>query len=299
VLAKGTNIQWCDDTCNGIGGCDGCELWSPPAGIFICYAGNDHARFAGQPGWAPSFDRPTVFAHRIAEYARRKDLRGRDRPKKPWLDGYPRVIFLNDESDSFTESVPITWMDDYLQAMAGCPHVWIVLTKRPSRMLEWVAHVEGRLGHVPTNFWLCSSLVAPAAVRGRVRGMLQIRERLPGHVCGLSIEPPFEDLCPLLRREFPGLPEAMTWVKLGGGSDHGKNKAAPTPVEWLRGLRDFFRRGPTAVFVKQLGSHPTEAGAPLRLKDRHGGDWREWPEDLRVREMPLPPKRPPGAPRGR
>jgi hypothetical protein len=80
----------------------------------------------------------------------------------------------------------------------------------------------------------------------------------------------------------------MTWVKLGGGSDHGCNKADPSPVEWLRGLRDYFRQGPTAVFVKQLGSHPTEAGRPLCLKAPHGSDWREWPEDLRVREMPLP-----------
>jgi hypothetical protein len=185
-------------------------------------------------------------------------------------------------------------MDDYLRVMADCPHVWIVLSKRPNRMLEWVGHVEEKLGHVPRNFWLCTSLVAPAAVRGRVQGMVQIRERLPGHVCGLSIEPPFADLAPQLRRGFPGLPEAMTWVKLGGGSDHGGSKAGPSPVEWLRELRDYFRRGATAVFVKQLGSHPTEAGRPLCLKDPHGADWREWPEDLRVREMPLPPLTAPG-----
>jgi hypothetical protein len=42
------------------------------------------------------------------------------------------------------------------------------------------------------------------------------------------------------------------------------------------------------VFVKQLGSRPAEGDARLRLRDGHGGDWSEWPADLRVREMPLP-----------
>ena len=42
------------------------------------------------------------------------------------------------------------------------------------------------------------------------------------------------------------------------------------------------------VFVKQLGRKPmAESGrAPLRLKHRKGADPSEWPEDLRVREMP-------------
>jgi hypothetical protein len=64
--------------------------------------------------------------------------------------------------------------------------------------------------------------------------------------------------------------------------------ARPCALEWVRGLRDFFR-GRSAVFVKQLGSCPTRGGLRLRLKDGHGGDWREWPDDLRVREVPLPP----------
>jgi hypothetical protein len=30
-----------------------------------------------------------------------------------------------------------------------------------------------------------------------------------------------------------------------------------------------------------------EAPKPLPLRDRHGGDWSEWPEELRVREFPI------------
>jgi hypothetical protein len=44
--------------------------------------------------------------------------------------------------------------------------------------------------------------------------------------------------------------------------------------------------------VKQLGAYPVDRDSPgfchepVILKDRKGGDLSEWPEDLRVREMP-------------
>jgi protein gp37 len=52
-----------------------------------------------------------------------------------------------------------------------------------------------------------------------------------------------------------------------------------------------------AVFVKQLGAQPVEAfrldphafatnERTLMLRDRKGGDWSEWPADLRIREFP-------------
>ena len=39
-------------------------------------------------------------------------------------------------------------------------------------------------------------------------------------------------------------------------------------------------------FVKQLGSRPVDGGSPMPLADSHGGDWEEWPRDLRVRQCP-------------
>ena len=39
--------------------------------------------------------------------------------------------------------------------------------------------------------------------------------------------------------------------------------------------------------MKQLGAKATEGGRALPLNDSHGGDWEEWPEDLRVRQMPV------------
>jgi len=81
-------------------------------------------------------------------------------------------------------------------------------------------------------------------------------------------------------------------------------------LNWSRSLLEQCRVAGSAYFQKQLGSNPVidcsddmpaqPADAdpadlaafarsflrPLRLKDRKGGDMAEWPEDLRVREMP-------------
>jgi hypothetical protein len=53
-----------------------------------------------------------------------------------------------------------------------------------------------------------------------------------------------------------------------------------------------------SLFVKQLGAKATDCGRALTLKDSHGGDWAEWPDDLRVRQVPssVPERKPPVPP---
>lgn len=67
-------------------------------------------------------------------------------------------------------------------------------------------------------------------------------------------------------------------------------------IDWIRSLRDQCQAAGVPVFVKQLGRSPVEReGGPTGLltwpeyplRDRKGGSMEEWPEDLRVREMPL------------
>ena len=41
--------------------------------------------------------------------------------------------------------------------------------------------------------------------------------------------------------------------------------------------------GNVPVFIKQLG---TNLSKQMSLRDRHGGDWSEWPEWLKIREFP-------------
>jgi protein gp37 len=99
--------------------------------------------------------------------------------------------------------------------------------------------------------------------------------------------------------------DLIQWVIAGGES--GPN-ARPCDVAWLRSIRDQCRDAGVPVFVKQLGARPIATAEPLpapqsaeslmrhgeydpdpwefKLRDSHGGDPSEWPEDLRVREFP-------------
>ena len=98
----------------------------------------------------------------------------------------------------------------------------------------------------------------------------------------------------------------LDWIVVGGESGHG---ARPFDVAWARQTVEQCKAAGVPVFVKQLGAvvqaesvddvadlgwrapDAVEAGtAPLpfigSLRNRKGGDMSEWPEDLRVRELP-------------
>ena len=109
----------------------------------------------------------------------------------------------------------------------------------------------------------------------------------------------------------------IDWVIVGGESGHG---ARPCRVEWIRDIVRQCKAAGVPVFVKQMGGNVItrndmiedafnngESGWPdpdvqhningfreeyqgadcrIKLADKKGGDWSEWPEDLRVRQFP-------------
>lgn len=91
--------------------------------------------------------------------------------------------------------------------------------------------------------------------------------------------------------QMPGL----HWVIVGGESGPG---ARPFDIQIARDVINECKAAGVACFIKQLGAHPFNSdegircdGGPnewawLNLQDRKGADMAEWPEDLRVREMP-------------
>lgn len=90
----------------------------------------------------------------------------------------------------------------------------------------------------------------------------------------------------------PGHMRGLDWVVTGGESGP---RARPCDLAWLRGIVEQCRAAGVACFVKQLGVRPftSDLGEQFGdrglggLKSRKGGDMAEWPEDLRVREMPV------------
>jgi len=158
-MAKGTKIEWADDTVNAEMGCDGCELWDPKNNIRICYAGRQTEKMLSKgplKGRPLAFDRPTIFPGRIASAARWRNLTGTARPGKPWLDGMPRVIFLNDMGDTFTASLPEDWLASELATLAASPHLWLLLTKGPDRQRAF-----SRRHQLPGNVWAGTSITSP------------------------------------------------------------------------------------------------------------------------------------------
>ncbi len=84
----------------------------------------------------------------------------------------------------------------------------------------------------------------------------------------------------------------IDWVIVGGESGPG---ARPCNVAWIRDIVRQCAEADVACFVKQLGANVvqswdnpsiTPSTFAVKLKHPKGGDPSEWPEDLRVRQMP-------------
>lgn len=155
------------------------------------------------------------------------------------------------------------------------------------------------------NVWLGTSVEDQAAAEARIPHLL----RCPASVRFLSCEPLLGavDFSRVgVRKTRIGESNRIDWVIVGGESGAG---ARSCDLAWIRGIVSQCRDAGVACFVKQLGAEPGiwEDGSMytrscgfwparsdyaddnafiLRLRDRKGGDPDEWPEDLRVREMP-------------
>jgi protein gp37 len=289
MMGEKTGIQWSDSTLNIASGCDGCELWVPRLGIRICYAGVDTERKTAKglrKGWPPRFDQPTIFPERIVWLTKWKDLTGTPRPNKPWLDGLPRVIFQGDMGDYFTASLPLDWLAEFLPAITASPHRHLFLTKRPDRAQQFFARHP-----LPVNAWAGTSITGPQDPR--LHALVKIdTDRL-----FVSYEPILVGAAETIRR----FPQIRWWI-IGGAS----GCEIATNIRDVRAAKQAARENRASVFIKQLGSYvihdgisgpdehwPRETGdfdegGHFRkyLVDRKGGAMYEWPEDLRVREVP-------------
>jgi len=273
-----TQIEWADSTQNLMMGCDGCELWSRTRGG-TCYAADIIRRYAGRRGYPPAFDRPTVFPARLGAMLRWPDLTGTERPDKPWLNGYPRIVFLNDMGDTWTESLPLDWLDPYVEPMATSPHIYMILTKRARRMAAYFQ----RLGFVPANFWLGVTVTGRATL-ARWRTL----QAVPDATRFLSVEPLLEDLGQL---DLSGLGAVL----VGAESGSGARRMEPA---WVDNVFDAARVAGINFFFKQWGklaNNPDPADPTARKNggiskggaQYRGRTWREMPPIRKSSEKKL------------
>lgn len=261
-MSKETHIQWCDSSNNPQMGCEGCELvkgWDKPK----CYAKTLTDRYAGLKGWPENFETPKIFMDRVPKMIQWSDLTGTDRPEKPWLNGYPRLIFLNDMGDTFSAGMPDNWFKDVLPPIIGSPHQYLVLTKWPKRFQQF-----NEKHPIPDNVW-------PGTTITSQKTAFRANSLTFGKIPWLSVEPlwGYVDLSNWIGH--------MKWVIVGGES--GTNPE-PCKLEWIEDIILQCKTYGVPVFVKQLGA---VLAKQMGLNDRAGRDWSEWPEHIRIREMPV------------
>lgn len=281
-MGRTTRIQWADSTVNPTMGCQGCELWG--ASRRTCYAGLSHQRKKGKNlGFAKDFEVVETKAGRMAEAAAWPDLAGLRRFEKPWLDGLPRVIFISDMSDALSKGVDFRYLESEVVAAvtspAGARHIWLWLTKLTTRMVEFCNWLQARGTAWPENMWAGTSVTSQATAAKRVEALLKVGTIATTRF--ISLEPQFGsvDLSPWL---------AQLDLVIQGGESASKANAAPFDLAWARDMGDQCSRSGTSYFLKQLGRRPISDGSGVEsVSDPHGGDWDEWPPDLRLRQLPI------------
>ncbi len=162
-----TKISWTDATWNPV---TGCTPISP--GCANCYARTFLNRFRGVKGHK--------FEHGF-------DVRLHpDCLEEPLHWRKPKRVFVCSVSDLFHEDVPDSFLDDVWGVMAKASHhTFMVLTKRPARML---AYVRGWWQQGMDHIWLGVTVENQKAADERIPLLLQT----PAAVRFLSCEPLLE-----------------------------------------------------------------------------------------------------------
>lgn len=147
---------------------------------------------------------------------------------------------------------------------------------------------EPALGPVDFRKWTDEGLECGTCDWTGVESEDLLREHADSGIRGSSEDSWYA--CPKCNAECAHLPidERLDWIIIGGESGPG---ARPFDIQWARQVIKQCAAAGVACFVKQLGAKPHERRVNgdhvfFDLKDRKGGSMEEWPEDLRVREMP-------------
>lgn len=279
-MADKSKIEWTDATWNPITGCtpisEGCRN---------CYAERMVKRFPALHGVAHDPLRPDDKSLDHA-YSFSTPMFHRDRLNQPLRWKKQRRIFVGSMADLFHENVPEGWVEDVLATMTNSPqHTFMILTKRPERMVSLMARGHFRLSRTDSwplpNLWLGVTAENQQAADERIPILLQTPaarrfvsvEPMLGPVdlsstgwtdceeCGGAGETSghyFADdgmgTCESCRGKGASVDARLDWVICGGESGPG---ARPMHPDWARSLRDQCQAAGVPFFFKQWGEWET------------------------------------------
>lgn len=170
-------------------------------------------------------------------------------PREPFKNDRSRpILFIHDMTDIFGDWVDVNFQKRTWGIMEYRPDIdFVVLTKRPARMLEFVA------GSVPlANVLLGASVENQRRAEERREPMYELARR--GWKTMVSYEPAL-GIVDWSRWWF------LRWMIAGGESG---NQARPTSPEAMRSARDFCLRMKVPFYFKQWGEWAAVADAVAR-----------------------------------
>lgn len=312
-----TTIQWCDHSINPVRA----RLKSDPSkvghycekiapGCTNCYSSVFQPRF-GLPEFGSGQKRELVDL--FLDETKLDEVRRRRKPTR---------YFWCDMTDIFGDWMQPEWLTAIFATIDATPqHTHILLTKRPQNVrrmwprIECVRQNPPDLSRFRINCWLLTSISDQPTADAMIPPLLECRDLVL--VLGVSYEPAigpvdFDAVWPggiPLPGQGPYV-AGIDWVIVGGESGP---HARPFNIAWARDVIAQCKDAGVACFVKQLGAHVhTDAddhgwgrefvplyvlpdgraderfplGYRVMLKDAKGGNWDEWPSDMRVREFP-------------
>lgn len=268
---KRTKIEWCDAAWNPTSGCtpvsEGCQN---------CYARAFAHRLCGRFGYPEDEPfRVTLHPERLEEPLR-------------WRK--PRRVFVNSMGDLFHEDVPESFISAVFFVMqAAKEHTFLILTKRPKRMAEFIDRWVHCDHAYPDHAWRIGAdssagcppgcghyrregkqrLPLPNVLLGvtaenqkTANERIPILLQIPAAVRFVSCEPLLGpvDLEKLLgsateAREVVNGWHCIDWVICGGETGPG---ARPMHPDWVRNLRDQCQATGVPFFFKSWGEWTAE-----------------------------------------
>jgi protein gp37 len=234
-----TKIEWAEKVWNPVTGCtkvsEGCRH---------CYAERMAKRLAGRYGYPPTPDQFNVTLHP-------------DKLEEPLHWKKPARIFVESMGDLFHKDVPDDFIDDVFNLMSEAFwHTFLILTKRPERMMCILENYSGYLNitKIWPNVWLGVSVEDQKTADERIPWLL----KTPAVVRFVSVEPMLgevnltgnsdKEIWPWMLAKEDG--HAIDWVICGGETGPG---ARPLQPEWVENLLSQCLRAKVPFFFKQWG----------------------------------------------
>lgn len=305
-------MKWWDTSWNPVVGC------SPASpGCDNCYAKRLHDQ-----RHAAYLDGKKVPSCYVNEFGTITGLPERLDAPLHWRK--PRRVFVNSMSDLFHPAVPFDFLDRVFAVMAMCPqHTFIICTKRPERMREYLGEQESWSGRVLAirqatggylafaedktspitfplpNVWLGVTAENQSMADERIPSLLLV----PAAKRFVSVEPMLGPMelrdwwlraspsaaynAGLITYQMPAWTRigchVLDWVICGG--ETGPN-ARPMHPNWARGLRDQCEAAGVPFFFKQWGEwHPSSEHDPRTCSARQDALHHDGQRETRPTEV--------------